>query len=87
VRAAVSLDRFENKLLLIALRYCPPLPTPRVNIFVTIWAKLGSKMCAYLLIVNIYALRGLDLSRRAGLPIVAGLGSKFLRLSIIYNTS
>jgi hypothetical protein len=56
VRAAVSLDRFENELLQIALRYCPPLPTPRGNIFVTIWAKLGTKMCAYLLIVNIYAL-------------------------------
>lgn len=43
MRAAVSLDRFENELLLIAPRYCPHVPAPRGNIFVTIWAKLGLK--------------------------------------------
>lgn len=84
MRAAVSLDRFDNELLLIALKYCPPLPTPRINIFVIIWAKLGTKRCAYLLIVNICALRGLDLRRRAILRHSLG---RFLHLDRIHNTN
>jgi hypothetical protein len=53
-------ERVECRLIDLKNGYCrsrlgtvPHVPAPHGNIFVTIWAKLGNKSCAYLLIVNI----------------------------------